>query len=209
MSRLRNCLITALFLLQVSPIPASGASVKPLEVFSEKILIREIEYLASEHSISAALLKRAVERGGREMDIQSKEKSQGSLKLLTSASEALAASEKSSAALSGYISSNSSRLKAEGHARFLPLAKLNDAIEAPYHRSLEKFLSTAAVFLRYCSDNFDLISSGSTDEVKRYEELYSAYIKEMDTFNDRSVKRSQLLAEWGSEYPGLWELMPR
>ena len=131
------------------------------------------------------------------------------MKLIQGATERLSASRKSSAALSNYLATNSARLKDAGHGRFLPLARLNDEIEAPYHKALEKFLATAAVFVGYCNDNFDAITSGSKIEGKRYDELYAAYVKEMDNFNDQSIKRSQLLAEWGSQYPSLWELMPR
>jgi hypothetical protein len=202
-------LTLALFLLPFFPLPVTGASVKPLEVFSEKILQREIEHFAAEHTLSSVMLRRAVDRMNREMNIMSRETTQESLKLLKGATESLGASIKSSAALSNYITSNSARLKDAGHGRFLPLARLNVEIEAPYHKALEKFLATAAVFVGYCNDNFDAITSGSKIEGKRYDELYAAYVKEMDNFNDQSIKRSQLLAEWGSEYPSLWELMPR
>jgi hypothetical protein len=208
-SRLRKYLMAALFLLPLFTIHAEGASVKPLEIFSEKILQREIEHLAEEHILSSVMLKRAVDRMNREMNIMSKEAALESLKPLNSASESLAASKKSAAALSNYIVSNSTRLKSAGYGCFLPLAKLNDEIEAPYHKALERFLSTAAVFVGYCSDNFDAISIGSKDEGKRYDELYASYVKTLDNYNDQSMKRSQLLADWGSEYPELWELMPR
>ena len=209
MSMIRKYLTLTLFLLTLFPLPATGASVKPLEVFSEKILQREIEHFAAEHALSSVMLRRAVDRMNREMNIMSRETTQESLKLLKGATESLGASIKSSAELSNYLSSNSARLKDAGHGRFLPLARLNDEIEAPYHKALEKFLATAAVFVGYCRDNFDAIASGSKIEGKRYDELYAAYVKEMDNFNDQSIKRSQLLAEWGNEYPSLWELMPR
>jgi hypothetical protein len=208
-SKVRKYLTATFFLLTLLPLPVRGASVKPLEVFSEKILQREIEHFAAEHTLSSVMLRRAVDRMNREMNIMSRERTQESLKLLKGAIETLSASMKSSAALSNYLSSNSARLKKAGHGNFLPLARLNDEIEAPYHKALEKFLSTAALFVGYCRDNFDAITSGSKVEGKRYDELYAAYVKEMDSFNDQSIKRSQLLAEWGSEYPGLWELMPR
>ena len=139
----------------------------------------------------------------------SKETVLESQELLNSASESLVSSMKSSAALSNYLTANSARLKSSGHGRFLPLAGLNDEIEAPYHKALERFLSTAAVFVSYCGDNFDAITNGNKEKGKRYDELYAAYIKEMDSFNTQSIKRSQLLADWGGEYPELWELMPR
>ena len=206
---IRKYLAIVFFLLPLVPFPVTGASVTPLEVFSEKILQREIEHLAAEHTLSSVMLRRAVDRMNREMNIMSRETTQVSLKLLKGATESLTASMKSSSALSNYLASNSVRLKKAGHGSFLPLARLNDEIEAPYHKALEKFLSTAAVFVGYCSDNFDAITSGSKVEGKRYDELYAAYVKEMDNFNDQSIKRSQLLADWGSEYPSLWELMPR
>jgi hypothetical protein len=208
-SRFRKYLIAALFLFPLLTIGAEGASVKPLEVVSEKILQREIEHLAEEHILSSVMLKRAVDRMNSEMDILSKEAALESQKLLKGVSEALAASMKSAAALSNYIATNRSRLKDAGYDRFLPLARLNSEIEAPYHKALEKFLLTAAVFVSYCSDNFDAISTGSKVEVKRYDELYASYVKEMDNFNDQSIKRGQLLADWGGTYPELWELLPR
>lgn len=208
MSR-RRVFIAALFLGAFSVGHATAASVKPLEVFSEKILQREIEHFAAEHALSSVMLRRAVDRMNREMNIMSRETTQESLKLLKRATESLTASMKSSAALSNYLSSNSTRLTKAGHGSFLPLARLNDEIEAPYHKALEKFLSTAAVLVGYCCDNLDAITSGSMVEGKRYEELYASYVKEMDNFNDQSIKRSQLLADWGGEYPDLWEMMPR
>jgi hypothetical protein len=208
-SRPGKYLISALFLLPLFTVNAEGASVKPLEIFSEKILQREIEHLADEHIISSFTLRRAVGHMNGEMNIMSKETVLESQKILQGGSDALASSIKSTEALSNYIASNSSRLKASGHGRFLPLARLNSEIEAPYHKALEKFLAIAVLFVGYCSDNFDAISTGSKDETKRYDELYASYIKEMDNFNDQSIKRSQLLGDWGGEYPELWELMPR
>lgn len=201
--------MAALFLLPLFMTCAEGASVKPLELFSEKILQREIEHFADDHILSSVMLRRAVDRMNREMNIMSKETVLESQKLLKRASEALDASMKTAAALSTYLAVNSVRLKASGHGRFLPLAGLNDEVEAPYHKALEKFLSAADVFVSYCGDNLDAISSGSKEEVKRYDELYASYLKEMDNFNNRSIQRSQLLADWGGEYPELWELMPR
>jgi hypothetical protein len=198
-----------MFFLLMLPFPATAASVKPLEVFSEKILQREIEHFAEEHALASVMLRRALDRMNREMNIMSRETAQESLKLIRNVTERLDASMKSSTALSNYLSSNSARLKQSGHDRFLPLARLNDEIEEPYHKALKKFLSIATEFVGYCSDNFEAISSGSKVEGKRYEELYAAYLREMDNFNGQSIKRSQLLADWGSEFPDLWELMPR
>lgn len=209
MRRFRSILLAALVALPLVTTGAEGASVRPLELFSEKILQREIEHFADDHILASVMLRRAVDRMNREMNIMSKETVQDSQKLLKNASETLAVSMKSSAALSNYLATNSARLKSSGHGRFLPLAALNSEVEEPYHKALESFLATAAVLVGYCSDNFDAISSGSKVEGKRFEELYASYVKEMDKFNTQSIQRSQLLADWGSEYPDLWELMPR
>src|SRR6185369_17975637 len=88
-----------IFLLLLLPLPVSGASVKPLELFSEKILQREIEHFAEEHTLSSVMLRRAVDRMNREMNIMSRETAHESLKLLQSTTERLNASRKSSAAL--------------------------------------------------------------------------------------------------------------
>jgi len=187
----------------------SAATVKPLEVFSEKILVLEIEYFATEHSLNSTLLRRSVDRLNREMNIMSKTTAGESLKLLTSVAEALSAAVKSSESLSAYLTTNRSRLKAAGHARYLPLAEMDAEIEGPYFKALDSYLKTAFTFVQFCHDNFAAVSSGSTAEGKRYEELYAAYLKEMELFNTQSIARSQLLAEMGSDYPSLWELMPR
>jgi len=188
---------------------AEAATVKPLEVFSEKILVLEIEYLATEHTLASVLLRKSVDSLNKGMNIMSRETARDSLKLLTNVSESLSAAKKSSAALSGYLSANSSRLKKAGHGRFLPLAEMDPEIETPYYKALEVFIKTAFSFVHYCSDNFEAISSGSKEEGKRDEELYASYLREMELFNLQSINRSQFLAEMGSEYPSLWELMPR
>jgi hypothetical protein len=188
---------------------AAAATVKPLEVFSEKILVLEIEYFATEHTLNSALLRRSVDRLNREMNIMSKSTAGESLKLLTNVSEKLSASVKSSEALSRYLTTNSARLKDAGHGRYLPLAEMDKEIEGAYFKQLSTFLKTAFTFVQFCYDNFDGITSGKKEEGKRYEELYAAYLKDMELFNAQSIARSQLLAEMGSEYPSLWELMPR
>lgn len=188
---------------------AAAATVKPLEVFSEKILVLEIEYLATEHTLASLLLRKSVDSLNKGMNIMSKETARDSLKLLTNVAESLTAAKKSSAALSGYLSANSSRLKKAGHGRFLPLAEMDPEIETLYYQALEVFTKTAFSFVQYCNDNFAAISSGGKEEGKRYDELYAKYLKEMELFNLQSINRSQLLAEMGSEYPSLWELMPR
>lgn len=188
---------------------AAAATVKPLEVFSEKILVLEIEYLATEHTLASFLLRKSVDSLNKGMNIMSKETASDSLKLLNNVAESLMAAKKSSAALSGYLTANSSRLKKSGHGRFLPLAEMDPEIETLYFRALEVFIKTAYSFVQFCNDNFEAISSGSKEEGKRYDELYARYLKEMELFNVQSINRSQLLAEMGSEYPSLWELMPR
>jgi len=206
----RRSLAALLLLLMLVPAGTlSAATVKPLEVFSEKILVLEIEYFATEHSLNSTLLRRSVDRLNREMNIMSKGTAGESLKLLTTVEEKLSVAVKSSAALSSYLTTNSDRLKAAGHGRYLPLAEMDKEIEERYYKALSSFLQTAFTFVRYCYDNFDAVSSGSKEESKRYEELYAAYLKEMELFNAQSIARSQLLAEMGSDYPSLWELMPR
>jgi hypothetical protein len=208
----RLLLAAATLMLLLTPLFRGGAvaaTVKPLEVFSEKILVLEIEYFASEHSLNSALLRRSVDRLNREMNIMSKETASESLKLLTTVSEKLSAAVKSSESLSRYLTANSARLKAAGHGRYLPLAEMDKEIEGAYFKSLSSFLKTAFTFVQFCYDNFDAVSSGKKEEGKRYDELYASYLKEMELFNVQSIARSQLLAEMGSEYPSLWELMPR
>lgn len=207
--RLLAVIPVLLLLVLISRGNLSAATVKPLEVFSEKILVMEIEYLANEHSLNSTLLRRAVDRLNREMNIMSKSTAGESLKLLTKAAEVLSATVRSSAALSSYLKTNSARLKTAGHGRYLPLADMDAEIEGPYFKALDSFLKTAATFVQFCHDNFAAVSSGSPAEVKRYEELYAAYGKEMELFNAQSIARSQLLVEMGMDYPSLWELMPR
>jgi len=206
----RRSIPAILLLLSLIPVGnLSAATVKPLEVFSEKILVLEIEYFSTEHSLNSTLLRRSVDRLNREMNIMSKATAGESLKLLTSVSERLSAAVKSSEALSRYLTTNRVRLKAAGHSRYLPLAEMDKEIEGAYFKALASFLKTAFTFVQYCYDNFDAVSSGSKEEGKRYEELYASYVKEMERFNAQSVARSQLLAEMGTDYPSLWELMPR
>jgi len=207
--RLRSVIPLLLLLSLLPGGNLSAATVKPLEVFSEKILVLEIEYFATEHSLNSTLLRKSVDRLNREMNIMSKSNAGESLKLLTNVAETLSAAVKSSAALSNYLTTNSARLKAAGHGRYIPLAEMDKEIEGDYFKALASFLKTAFTFVQFCSDNFDAVSSGSKAEGKRYEELYASYLKEMELFNVQSIARSQLLAEMGSDFPSLWELMPR
>lgn len=198
-----------LSLLLFLPGSLFSAGVKPLEVFSEKILVLEIERLASEHSLNSTLLRRSVDRLNREMNIMSKETAAESLKLLTAVAERLADAEKSSAALSSYLTSNSASLKSAGHERYLPLAVMDREIEGDYFKALATYDKTAFDLVNFCHDNFAAVASGKKEATRRYDQLYAAYLKDMERFNAQSIARSQLLAQMGSEYPSLWELMPR
>lgn len=202
-------LTIAVCLALLQPASAGSATVKPLEVFSEKILVLEIEYFATDHILTSTQLRRSVERLNREMNIMSQKNARDSGRLLTGVAEKLAAAVGSSRALSSYLSVNSSRLKDSGHGRYLPLAGMDREIETPYYTALTAFLKTAGSLVQYCEDNFEGISSGRKEELRRYEEIYAAYLRDMESFNSRSVIRSRMLAEMGSEYPFLWELMPR
>lgn len=202
--------ITTLLVLTFFPVGnLPAAAIKPLEIFSEKILVLEIEFLATDHSLNSTLLRKSVDRLNREMNIMSKSTAGESLKLLTDVAEKLSATEKSSAALSRYLTTNSARLKDAGHGKYLPLALMDAEIERGYFKALAIFLKTAFTFVGFCHDNVEAITSGKAAEGKRYEELYAAYLKDMELFNSQSIARSQLLAEMGSEYHSLWELMPR
>jgi len=199
-------------LLLLTFLPAvniSAASIKPLEIFSEKILVREIEFLATEHSLNSTLLRKSVSRLNREMNIMSKSTAGQSLKLLIDVDEKLSAAVKSSAALSGYLITNSATLKGAGHERYLPLALMDKEVEGDYFKSLATFVKTAFDLVNFCHDNYDAVSSGGKEATKRYDELYAAYLKDMELFNSQSIARSQLLSEMGAEYAFLWELMPR
>lgn len=203
-------LTVALVLLPLlSPGPVRSATVKPLEVVTERMLILETERLSSEHSMSVALVRRALERLDKQMNIMSKERTLDSLKLLSDAREALAASMRSSEALSSYVEANASRLKGGGHGRVIPLARLDAEMEKPYHLALDRFLATAMDFVQYCHDNMEAITSGQAQEGKRYDEYYAAYLREMEAFNQQSVKRSRLISDWAAEYPSLLEFLPR
>jgi len=202
-------MLAALLISLFSPFAAIGATVKPLEVVTERILVLETERLAGEHAMNSALVRRSLERLDKQMNIMSRERATESLKLLMDVREALAASVRSAGELSGYVKEVRGRLAAGGHERFIPLERLNDEIEKPFHASLERFLATATNFVQFCNDNMEAITSGQAAESKRYDEYYAAYLKTMEAFNDQSMKRSQLLADWSSEYPALLELLPR
>jgi len=199
--------LLSLLLFQAGELSAAG--VKPLEVFSDKILVLEIEHLTTEHSLNSTLLRRSVDRLNCEMNIMSKATAGESRKLLTAVAEKLAAAEKSSASLSSYLTTNSPSLKRAGHERYLPLAVMDRDMERDYFKALAIFLKTAFALVDFCHDNFDAISSGKKEEASRYGQLYATYLQDMERFNTQSIARSQLLAEMGSEYPSLWELMPR
>jgi len=202
--------IAVLFLLLAGLVqPAGSAEVKPLEVFSEKIFILEIEHFASEHALASVSVRKTVDRLNRELNIMSQERIQESLKLLAAAREDLAEALRTSAALSNYIAANSKRLQAAGHGRFLPLADLDSEIEKPYYQSLDSFLATAGGFVRFCRDNLDAIATGQADAGRQYDKLYAAYLQEMDSFNSRSINRSRQLTDLADDYPALWELLPR
>lgn len=199
----------AFLLTALLTVPAGGAEVKPLEVFSDKILSREVEHLASEHAMSSALVRKAVDRLNREMNIMSQERTHESLKLLATARGTLLTATRTSAALSGYITTNSSQLKAAGHGKFLPLARLDREIEKPYYEALDRFFATAADFVQFCHDNLEAITTGKPVENRQYDTLYAAYLQAMETFNTLSIVRSQRIGDWANEYPSLWELLPR
>lgn len=200
----------ALFLTSLlSPTGAFAATVKPLEVVTERIIVLEMERLAAEHAVSSALVRRALERLDKQMNIMSRERTTESLKLLADAREAVTAADRSATSLSRYVESNRARFKNGGHGRFLPMARLNNEVEKPYHAALDRFLATATDFVQYCNDNLDAITSGQQLESRRYDEYYAAYLKDMETFNVQSMKRSQLLGDWASEYPALLEYLPR
>lgn len=209
MIRLSRLILGSCLLLPVTVVSGRAASVKPLEVVSDKILIREIEHHSSEHILASTLLRKSVDRLNRDMNITSEKSAGESLRLLADISERLAAAKKSSSALSRYLESNRSRLRNAGYDRYLPLAGMDKEIEGPYFGSLENFLSVSKVFVKFCMDNFEAVSSGKQEEAKRYEEYYAAYLKAMENFNDNSVSRSQRLADMGSDHPLLWELLPR
>jgi hypothetical protein len=206
MIRIFSFVIAAIMLL---PLTALGATVKPLEVVTEKILVLETQRLADDHAMNAALVRRALERVDKQMNIMSRERATESLKLLRDARETVALAEKSAEALSSYVSEVKGMLAEKGHGRFIPLAKLNDEVEKPYHKALGKFLATASDFVQFCNDNMEAITSGQPAENKRYDEYYAAYLREMDSFNVQSMKRSQLLADWSADHPGLVECLPR
>jgi hypothetical protein len=191
------------------PGPSFGAQVKPLEVVTEKILVLETERLGGEHAMNAALVRRALERLDKQMNIMSQERIGESLKLLADARSATAAAERSAAGLSSYVQQVRDSLKEKGHVRYLPLARLHDEIEKPYHVALDRFLATATDFVQYCNDNLEAIATGQAAENKRYDQYYIAYLREMEVFNAQSMKRSQQLADWSGEYPALLEFLPR
>jgi hypothetical protein len=186
-----------------------GAGVKPLEVFTERIVALEVERFANEHSISEALVRNSLDRLNKGMNIMSQERTVASLRLLADARQAVADAERSGKALSDYINSSRPQLKEGGHERFLPLAGLYERIEKPYHAALERFLATAADFVQYCSENHVAISTGQVVENSRYDALYAAYLRDMEAFNLQSMNRSQLIADWASEHPAIMELLPR
>jgi hypothetical protein len=195
--------------LLAAPAPVHAAAVKPLEVVTEKILVLETERLAHEHALTSALVRRNLERLDRQMNIMSQERTADSLRLLADTRESLRAAMRSAAALSGYVKDVASQMQTQGHGRFIPLAKLNDAVEKPYHAALERFLATATDFVQFCHDNLEAIATGQPQETKRYDNYYAAYLKAMDEFNSRRMKRSQELVDWSADYPALLEYLPR
>lgn len=201
--------VVVALLLLLLPLAAPGATVKPLEVVTEKLLVLETERLAGEHAMNSVLVRHALERLDKQLNIMSRERTKESLRLLLEAREALAAAMRSSAALSGYVTMVKGRLKEGGHERFIPLATLNSEVESPYHLAMERFLATATDFVQFCNDNLEAISGGEVAANKSYDKYYAAYLKEMEAFNAQSMKRSQLLADWSSEYPALLESLPR
>lgn len=186
-----------------------AATVKPLEIFSEKILALEVEHLATEHVLASSRLRKAVDRLNREMNIMSRERAKDSLIILDKVADALAETVRSSSRLSGYLTANSARLKSSGHGRFLPLAGMDSESEVPYQKALERVVVTARQLVRHCYDNFDLISSGDKETGKLYDELFAAYQKDTESFNSMSIARSRYLTDLGADYPSLWELLPR
>lgn len=186
-----------------------SATVKPLEIFSEKILALEVEHLATEHVLASSRLRKTVDRLNREMNIMSRERARDSLTILDKVAEALTETARSSAKLSGYLTANSARLKSSGHGRFLPLADMDKESEIPYQQALGRVVVTARLLVRHCYDNFEPISNGDKEAGKRYDELFGAYQKDTESFNNMSMARSRYLTDLGVDYPSLWELLPR
>ena len=186
-----------------------AATVKPLEIFSEKILALEVEHLATEHVLASSRLRKAVDRLNREMNIMSRERAKDSLAILDKVADALAETARSSSKLTGYLTANSVRLKSSGHGKYLPLASMESESEIPYQKALAQVVATARLLVRHCYDSFDLISSGDKETGKRYDELFAAYQKDTESFNGMSIARSRYIAELGAENPSLWELLPR
>ena len=199
-------LVLALTLL---PFSGRAASVKPLEMVTEKILRLEVERLAAEHILAVEMVRRSLERLNKELNITSPERITVSLRLLSDSRDAYSASVRSAVALSGYVGAYRSQLKNNGHEIFLPLARLNDEIEKAYNAALDKFLVTSTQFVQYCGDNLDAVSTGQPEETKHYDALYATYLRDMEAFNSQSMKRSQLLGDWTALYPALLEFLPR
>lgn len=188
---------------------AWAASVKPLDIVSEKIFANEAERLASEHSDVMSMLRRTVERLNRQVDISSVESGEKSLQAFGSVAAALGKAEKSANSLVDYLTKNRITLISSGNERYFPLTDLVKDIERPYFKAVSSFAGSGSDFIRYCTDNFNAISAGSENELKRYEELYGGYLREVESFNEASQKRSRLIADMSEKYPAVWELLPR
>lgn len=207
-----SCLLLAVFLWGASVFGGSSslwaAGLKPLGDISDTLLERQVNELAESNAAAAANLQQRMEKVFAGMDMTSPEKMAEAVQVVAQARQSLTEAEKTAAELSEYVAANRGRL-AGGLSRFLPLAKLKEQLEAPYYRSLNNFLVASHNLLTYAGPNFEKIGTGSPVERKRYEELYEAYARALETLNDQGTARVRRLNDWLNRHEDLRDLLPR
>ena len=185
-----------------------AAGVKPLEDLSGTLVERQIVELADSNATAAANLQQGMEKVFAGMELSSPEKMADAAQLVVQARQSLVEAGKAAAELSGYVAANRGRLVGK-QSRFLPLAKLNEQLEAPYLDSVDLFLTAAHELLAHAGPNFGKICVGSQPERQRYEELYQAYSRAVANLNDQGAARTKRLNDWLKRYEELRDLLPR
>jgi ABC-type transporter Mla subunit MlaD len=185
-----------------------AAEIKTIENLSATLLVRQINKLADSNAAAAATVQRDLDRVVTTMALTTPEKIAASVQAVDQARQSLAEARKAAAALSDYVAANRSRLRGS-QASFLPLADLNDQLEAPYHQALAAFFDACHRLLGYAGANFDSISAGSAAERQRYEELYQRYLLALDGFNAQNASHAQRLSDWSANFPDLRDQLPR
>ncbi len=85
----------------------------------------------------------------------------------------------------------------------------SNRIVISHFKSLENYLDNFETLLRFCYQNFDLITKAeSTIHLKNYDEYYLRYRRAVDSHNRLNVKRIQFQNDFLKRYPEIRAYLP-